>query len=423
MYLAAARDLSLQGFNVIIVEGRNRTGGRTFTDENGLEVGAQWIHVQGCNPLMELTQCYGLTTKFQFEFGENMEIINEPDLDIEEVCGSILGEAQCLADSDISLTPEEAFREATPLVEGLTNAEIETCAFSLRLEFELESGEWNSVSYDVTDGIYEYKSFAIRPAALEDAIVLEGYSSLVDEILKDGIAENIDLRLGTPVTKVTYNAEEDGVIIETSTASPIVADAVLVTVPLGVLKNNDIEFVPNLPENIQGSIDRLGFGIFNKVWLTFDDEYFNDQYMYFPPNFDDPVNASTPRIFGVNMQKQLGFPVIMLFTGGDYAAFLGSATIAEVEASTMKALREHIPDLPDPLSVQVSRWNEDPFARGSYSHISQFSKLDDNAEFEKTGSGKLFFAGEHTIRHYFQTVHGAYLSGRREAQRIAKVFS
>ena len=422
VFLAAARDLSLQGFNVILVEGRNRTGGRTFTDENGFEIGGQWIHLQHCNPLIQLSHCHGLETKLQYEFGEKTEIINKPNFDLEDKCKKVINEARCLADSDISLTPEEAFREAVPLVEGLSDSELEACAFSLRIEFEYTSAEWDSASFDVIGGVYEYKTFSLHPDTFYDSIVVDGYSSLVNKILEDGIAANIDLRLATPVTKIIYNAEE-GVIVETSTSSPITADAVLVTVPLGVLKNNDIEFVPSLPENIQGSIDRLGYGTFNKVWLTFDEDYFNDHYIYFPSNFDNPVNETTPRIYALNMKQQLGVPVLMLFTGGDYAKFIGSASLAEVESSTMKALREHIPDLPDPLSVQVTRWNEDQFSRGSYSHISQFSRLDDNAAFEKTGSDKLFFAGEHAIRHYFQMVHGAYLSGRREAQRITSVFS
>eukprot|EP00510_Aplanochytrium_minuta_P008699 CAMPEP_0184048998 /NCGR_PEP_ID=MMETSP0956-20121227/3148_1 /TAXON_ID=627963 /ORGANISM="Aplanochytrium sp, Strain PBS07" /LENGTH=123 /DNA_ID=CAMNT_0026341205 /DNA_START=181 /DNA_END=552 /DNA_ORIENTATION=- len=122
------------------------------------------------------------------------------------------------------------------------------------------------------------------------------------------------------------------------------------------------------------------------------------------------------------MQKQLGQPVLMFFIGGEFASFVDSQSEASVESIIMTALRELDPTLPNPLSIQLTRWEQDPYARGSYSHISTQTREDDQSQFEMSGSDRLFFAGEHTIRHYFQTVHGAYLSGRREASRIVSLF-
>jgi len=74
----------------------------------------------------------------------------------------------------------------------------------------------------------------------------------------------------------------------------------------------------------------------------------------------------------------------------------------------------------EPTGVKVARWLSDPFAYGSYSIFppsAQGKAYDALAE----PVGRLFFAGEATIRDYPATVHGAFLSGIREGKRISKL--
>lgn len=88
--------------------------------------------------------------------------------------------------------------------------------------------------------------------------------------------------------------------------------------------------------------------------------------------------------------------------------------------------------MPQPKETVVTRWRADPWSRGSYSFVAVGSSGSDydllaspvippNAQGVSvtTGPARLFFAGEHTIRNYPATVHGAFLSGLREASRIA----
>lgn len=84
----------------------------------------------------------------------------------------------------------------------------------------------------------------------------------------------------------------------------------------------------------------------------------------------------------------------------------------------------------------VTRWRADPWSRGSYSFVAVGSSGSDydllaspvvpetpglprNQPNAANGNARVFFAGEHTIRNYPATVHGAFLSGLREASRIA----
>ena len=75
-------------------------------------------------------------------------------------------------------------------------------------------------------------------------------------------------------------------------------------------------------------------------------------------------------------------------------------------------------DLPEPTGALVTRWAADPFARGSYSFLAVGSSPDDQRALAEPVGERLHFAGEATQEEFFATVHGAYLSGLREAERI-----
>ncbi|GLJ53847.1 hypothetical protein SUGI_1149590 [Cryptomeria japonica] len=67
-----------------------------------------------------------------------------------------------------------------------------------------------------------------------------------------------------------------------------------------------------------------------------------------------------------------------------------------------------------------TRWGSDPFSLGSYSHVAVGASGRDDYDIlaESMGDGRVFFAGEATNRHYPATIHGAFLSGLREAANI-----
>ncbi len=77
--------------------------------------------------------------------------------------------------------------------------------------------------------------------------------------------------------------------------------------------------------------------------------------------------------------------------------------------------------VPEPTEVAVTRWHTDPFAIGSYSYVPVGGSSDDFEVLSRPVGDRLFFAGEATIVDHSGTVHGAYLSGLREAERIARL--
>lgn len=74
--------------------------------------------------------------------------------------------------------------------------------------------------------------------------------------------------------------------------------------------------------------------------------------------------------------------------------------------------------VPDPIQSICTRWGTDPLSYGSYSHVSVHSSGKDYDILAENVGNRLFFAGEATSRQFPATMHGAFLSGLREASRI-----
>ena len=102
----------------------------------------------------------------------------------------------------------------------------------------------------------------------DEAIFLDGY-----KVITDSLAVGLDIRLRHEVTAVSYG-EKEGVTIETS-QGVFTASAVIVTLPLGVLKAGNVRFVPPLPAKKQAAINQLGFGVLNKCCLLFPEAFWN----------------------------------------------------------------------------------------------------------------------------------------------------
>ncbi|CAF1070962.1 unnamed protein product [Rotaria magnacalcarata] len=257
--------------------------------------------------------------------------------------------------------------------------------------------------------------------------VRNGYSNL-----PVALCENQNIRLKRIVKKITYNKSAVEVSVENGEDSKndmietYRAEAVLVTVPLGVLKENVIIFDPPLPEDKQSAIERVGFGNLNKVVLCFDKIFWDANHTLFAH-----VNASTSSrgelfLFWCFTKP----PILIALVAGDAANVVECATDDVIIGRTLVVLRNIFGSVavPSPKESLVTRWKSDPFARGSYSYVAVGASGDDYdtlarpVEYPGDKIPRVYFAGEHTNRNYPATVHGALLSGLREARRVADAF-
>jgi len=109
----------------------------------------------------------------------------------------------------------------------------------------------------------------------------------------------------------------------------------------------------------------------------------------------------------------------MLITGGSLARQLERCSEDEARAWSMRVLADMFgPGTPQPVAVERTQWDADPYARGSYAYIAVGGTPADIDALAEPVGGRLFFAGEATYRHHWAGAHGAYASGLREAARL-----
>uniref|UniRef100_A0A8C7DTN0 Lysine-specific histone demethylase n=1 Tax=Oncorhynchus kisutch TaxID=8019 RepID=A0A8C7DTN0_ONCKI len=236
------------------------------------------------------------------------------------------------------------------------------------------------------------------------------------------LAEGLDIKLNTAVRQVRYTASGCEVIaVNTrSTTQTFIykCDAVLCTLPLGVMKQQPpaVQFVPPLPEWKTSAIQRMGFGNLNKVVLCFDRVFWDPSVNLFGHVGSTTFINVSPPPPAAGIMENISDDVIVGRCLAILKGIFGSSAV------------------PQPKETVVTRWRADPWARGSYSYVAAGSSGNDYdlmAQPITPGPAipgasqpvpRLFFAGEHTIRNYPATVHGALLSGLREAGRIADQF-
>lgn len=257
------------------------------------------------------------------------------------------------------------------------------------------------------------------------------------------LADGLDIKLNAAVRKVEYNHQGVEVTVynprNPQTTNTYRADVVLCTLPLGVLKLsaaatsgqlNTVQFSPPLPDWKTSAIQRLGFGNLNKVVLCFERIFWNPQANLF--GHVGSTTASRGELFLFwSLYKA---PVLLALVAGEAAAIMENVTDDVIVGRCIAVLRGIFGQsgVPQPKETVVTRWRADPWSRGSYSFVAVGSSGSDydllaspvippspQGVSVTSGPAKVFFAGEHTIRNYPATVHGAFLSGLREASRIA----
>jgi len=400
--LAAARALTEKGRSVIILEARNRVGGRMWTDKSlglPLDLGASWIHGVDGNPITKLAKQFGAKTiPTDDENGivfkaDGSEMSDREWNAIEALFEDIYEEvAEMQDDTDDDMSLQRAFDKVVAR-RNLSKADLKGLNYYAYVSTSLEYGA------DTKDlSLWWWDADEVFSG--EDVIFPQGYNQITD-----GLARGLDIRLETVVKTVSYG--DDGVEVETS-AGVFEADQAIVTFPLGVLKKGSVRFEPPLPKSKQDAINRLGMGLLDKVYFKFPEVFWDDEV--------ETISYMGERLGEWNdwlsFVPFLGEPILMAFHGGEKGFALENLSDNEIRDGAMKTLRMMFGNnIPEPVDMIVTRWGKDPYSYGAYSYIPPFASPDNfDALFEPVND-VLFFAGEATSRKHFANVHGAYLSG------------
>ncbi|XP_058098763.1 lysine-specific histone demethylase 1 homolog 3 [Magnolia sinica] len=254
-----------------------------------------------------------------------------------------------------------------------------------------------------------------------------GYSAVLESLCK-----GLSIHLNHVVTEVMYNTRDSGgtsgrcseVKVSTSSGDEFVGDAVLITVPLGCLKANMIKFSPVLPDWKQSSIQRLGFGVLNKVVLEFPEVFWDDTVDYFGATAEETDCRGQCFMFW-NIKKTVGAPVLIALVVGKAAIDGQSMSSLDHVNHALMVLRKLFGEasVPNPIASVVTNWGKDPFSRGAYSYVAVGASGEDYDILARPVENCLFFAGEATCKEHPDTVGGAMMSGLREAVRIIDIFN
>lgn len=413
--LAAARALRSASFKVTVLEARDRIGGRVWTNhawqDAPLDMGASWIQGVNGNSITKLAAQFDVKT---YETDSDSVVIY--DWEGEELSED---EAEEI-DAAMEALMEQAEKARDEMDEDEDDIALGDALGELVGEMELSNDEEAAINFAINTVIEHEYAADVSELSLEswdadeefgggDVLFPSGY----DQIVK-GIAEGLDIKTDHIVEKIEYG--EPGVRVATNRGI-FEADWAIVTLPLGVLKSSRVQFNPALPKKKLKAVKALGMGVLNKLYLRFPRVFWDKE-----PDWIAHISEEKGRwTEWVNIYKATGKPILLGFNAAKFGREIEKWTDAEIVESAMEVLRTiYGEDAPDPDAFLITRWGCDPFAGGSYSFRATGLEAEDYEALVEPVANRLFFAGEATSAEYAATVHGAYLSGMREAERIIK---
>jgi monoamine oxidase len=363
--LSAARELARNGVEALVVEARDRIGGRILSTHDArspapIEMGAEFVH--GRHPaLWDVLREMGTPVRELPGGGEPDEkdpIFEQMKSAPEQSFAEFVAKANA---------GEEAKRAAIGFVEGFNAAHKESVSI-----------EWLNAENAASEEVEGDRSFRLA----------DGY-----DLVPRFLARGLDIRLNCPVARVRWRRNEAA--IETDTGD-LRAEAVIVTVPIAVLVGDALKIEPE-PDTLKAAREAIGIGQAIRVTLLF-------------PNFTAPEGfhfgcGAFPVWWGNG-------PTVTAWAAGPKADALQGCSMDELKQAARRSLR----GVPEPSGAWVHDWRGDPWSQMAYSYV----RVNGMAAQRALGTAvedTLFFAGEATApAGHIGTVHGAIASGLEAAR-------
>ena len=425
--LAAARDLGRAGREVIVLEARERIGGRVLTlaapdGQAPIELGAEFIH--GKSPAVwDLATAAHLKIRKVNErhwYFENGKLSKSRDLwpDVQNLMDKMKS-----SDSDLSV---RQFLNSLPDDQDMRRAKSMVAAY-------VEGFHAADLDRAGIRGLVKANEAANSIDGSESFRFQDGYDSLIQALRAEAESYGATFHLKTVVKAIHWQGEQ----VEAVTSHPRTcrASAALITLPLGVLQtapqHGGIQFVPELPAAKQSAIHQLAVGNVIKINLIFRSRFWEDAKLCDENSegvsFKDAAFFHYPEAPIPTWWTQLPIraPLLVGWAGGPWADHLRSEgalldqsirSLSVILTTSAAEIRNQLED------SHIHDWHDDPFSRGAYSYVPVNGLLAQKA-LSQPLDNRLFFAGEATCMGHIGTVHGAIQSGQRAAKEILGIWN
>ncbi|KAG7696652.1 hypothetical protein KL933_003780 [Ogataea haglerorum] len=478
--LKSCIELSKNGIDTLMLEARDRLGGRlhTVTTESGLklDLGASWFHDCLYNPLLKKSLEKG-NVEIYFDNGK----FNVHDKDIgvvddnykirpvvDEMSDYLQYVCAQMAQSDDMSVKNAALRYLRDKKNTLTECQIKLAPQLLRYYEMWIGSSWNMLSA---------RLIASDSHQGRDAMVTNGYRTVYDNELEElyEIMGRRDLvgsqiLLQKVVFKIEFDDRTKEIAVHTrdynGRVETFFCEYLVCSVPLSVLQLQDkkeqghIEWSPPLPLSLRNKLQGITYSQLGKVFFEFDHVFWpTDVDRFFCiPEFDheitrcieantdtkfenlqqDPVLENSPKpwahpILFLNVYRGTGRPVLLALTSSPLTRYIESHEIGDFWPVFRPALANiaNLPDscIPRPTNVVTSNWSADPFARGSYLGCAVGDLVDEaidaftEAKDVFDGKGRVRFVGEALIDEGNGCAHGAWMTAIRETEKIIKAIN
>ncbi|WVQ74542.1 hypothetical protein IAR50_004143 [Cryptococcus sp. DSM 104548] len=436
----AAKSLTARGHSVLVLEARNRIGGRASTWQGAgarIDVGCSWIH--GYNegsPVRDLAEEIGVEAVLP---REAQGVIYGPDGPLSAAeAGALqkgLGESVAAAQLPHPAPPSSQSLASAILApdSALFTSSDKALATSLARSLEVGLGvrlEQASLKWAGWESTTAY--------AGSDAAPEGGYQAFLEKVLEASKAEVVLNAAATSIKEI-----DSGVQVTTRDGKTYTASTVLCTIPLGVLKTlpNDF-FSPALPAHRQETIQGTHVGVLEKLLIQYPSAWWpgaanTGSYTFLPTGPQPSAGSSLEEVFAGSTLVTANFaaPVLpnptatlLTYLSETPARLLLQHPAKDVAAAFHSFLltRFNASSPPEPSNYTLTSWLTDPLSLGATTTPSIVSPSDERSpmDFKELGrpvwAGRLGFAGEHTEMENRGSVAGAVLSGRREGERISR---
>jgi len=398
--LGAANALKDSGLSVIVLEARDRVGGRAHTIQAApdvvFDVGCGWLHSANENTFVPIAEALG------FEINKDLPPWRE----------RAYGKAFPQEDRNDFIRALDQFYDRAEVAA----IEARRTGRDIPANLSLDPGNrWNpmidAISTYINGSELDRVSILDMDAYQDTNLnwrVRRGYGALVAAY---GAA--CPLALNCAVTLIDHSGKQ--VRIETARGT-LTAGKAIVTVPTNLIADEAIRFHPALPAKVDAA-GGLPLGLADKVTIALAEPEALPK--------EGNLRAATMRTeMGTYHLRPFGQPCIEGFFGGRFARSLEDAGDGAISAA---AIDEIVSLLGNDFGRKLkplaeSRWAHDPWARGSYSHALP-GHAGDRAVLAAPVDGRLFFAGEATSPGFFSTAHGARDSGERAAREVLQTLA